>query len=177
MVMMLKIKHINVSQKLLDFFPYASFIIGIFLFEILTYNKFLGLSSFKDNFLTFYETNWNDTLYSVTDPEGNIAHLGQVLYTTYILPFLEAGFILFLAMVGAIVIALDPENKHKIVLKKQQDPINQMVRDSESAIYFSLPNTANYKKQINQLHKINYLTLWRAHLLNNQISTIKLTSK
>jgi NADH-quinone oxidoreductase subunit J len=168
MVMMLKIKHINVSQKLLDFFPYASFIIGIFLIEILTYNKFLGLSTIKDNFITLFSLNWNDTVFSIGNSAGNVENLGQVLYTTYVLPFLEAGFILFLSMVGAIVIALDPDNKNKMVVKKQQDPINQMVRQSENAIYFSLPNTLNYTKNKNKLYQTNFIKLWQNHILHTK---------
>jgi NADH-quinone oxidoreductase subunit J len=161
MVMMLKIKHVNVSQKLLDFFPYASFIIGIFLLELLAYNKYLGLSSFNNLFLTAFPLNWNDTIFSLAGGESNIESLGKILYSTYLFPFLEAGLILFLAMVGAIVIALDSDNANKDVIKKQQDPINQMVRNSENAIYFSLPNAVKYNKNKTRLQLSSYAKLWQ----------------
>jgi NADH-quinone oxidoreductase subunit J len=161
MVMMLKIKHVNVSQKLLDFFPYASFIIGIFLLELLAYNKYLGLSSFNNLFLTAFPLNWNDTIFSLAGGESNIESLGKILYSTYLFPFLEAGLILFLAMVGAIVIALDSDNANKDVIKKQQDPINQMVRNSENAIYFSLPNAVKYNKNKTRIQLQSYAKLWQ----------------
>ena len=165
MVMMLKIKHINVSQKLLDFFPYASFIIGIFLMELLTYNKYLGFSSFSNIFLTPFTLNWNDTIYSLVSGDSNIESLGKILYSTYLFPFLEAGFILFLAMVGAIVIALDSTSEdYKEVIKKHQDPVDQMLRDSENAIYFSLPNTARYSKNRNRLEIQTYIKLCKEYL-------------
>ena len=161
MVMMLKIKHVNVSQKLLDFFPYASFIIGIFLLELLAYNKYLGLSNFNSLFLTAVPLNWNDTLFSLTGGESNIESLGKILYSTYLFPFLEAGFILFLAMVGAIVIALDSRNTDGDVIKKQQDPINQMMRSSQNALYFSLPNSIKYSKNKSKLQLQSYAKLWQ----------------
>lgn len=161
MVMMLKIKHVNVSQKLLDFFPYASFIIGIFLLELLAYNKYLGLSSFNNLFLTIFPLNWNDTLFSLTGGESNIENIGKILYSTYLFPFLEAGFILFLAMVGAIVIALNSDISNTDIVKKQQDPVNQMVRNSENAIYFSLPNSIKYNKNKAKLQVQAYAKLWQ----------------
>lgn len=173
MVMMLKIKNLNVNQKLLDFFPYASFIVGIFLLEILMYNKFLGLGSLKHSLLATFSSDWNDSIYSVPVSQGNIEILGQLLYTTYIYPFLQAGFILFLAMVGAIVIALDPQNNSKVVSKKQQDPINQAMRNSESAVYFSLPNTSRYTKNKNKLYQRNYFRLWKKHIINTNTTHLK----
>ena len=160
MVMMLKIRHVNVSQKLLDFFPYASFIIGIFLMELLAYNKYLGFSAFNSIFLTAFPLNWNDTIFSLTAGESNIESLGKILYSTYLFPFLEAGLILFLAMVGSIVIALDSDEKEKDVIKKHQDPINQVVRNSENAIYFSLPNTIKYTKNKARIQSQTYAKLW-----------------
>ena len=161
MVMMLRIKNINVSQKLLDFFPYAGFIVGIFLIEILTYNRYLGLPSTKDIFLILFPLNWDDTILSIGNLDGNIENLGKILYTSYLLPFLEAGFLLFLAMVGAIVIAMDSDSVIKTVTKKQQDPINQVVRNSENAVYLSLSNTTKYSYNANKLHIKTYIKIWQ----------------
>lgn len=164
MVMMLKIKHVNSSQKLLDFFPYASFIIAIFLIEILAYNKYLGFATFNQVFLTAFPLNWNDTIYSLVGGESNIENIGKILYSTYLFPFLEAGFILFLAMVGSIVIALDSEESFKDVIKKHQDPVNQGIRDSQNAIYFSLPNSLKYSKNKTKIQLQTYAKLWHKNI-------------
>ena len=55
-----------------------------------------------------------------------------------------------------------------MVVKKQQDPINQMVRQSENAIYFSLPNTLNYTKNKNKLYQTNFIKLWQNHILHTK---------
>lgn len=173
MVMMLKIKNINVSQKLLDFFPYAGFIVGIFLIEILIYSRYLGLTDVKEIFLIMFPLNWDDTIFGISDLDGNIENLGKVLYTSYLLPFLEAGFILFLSMVGAIVVAMDSEHQSKEIIKKQQNPINQAVRSSENAIYFSLPNIAKFNSHKNKIYSQTYIFLWQ-YLINNNKLNIKL---
>ena len=160
MVMMLRIKNINISQRLLDFFPYSGFIVGIFLIEILAYNRYLGLPSVNDIYLTYFQLNWDDTIFSIGNLDGNIENLGKILYTSYLFPFLEAGFILFLAMVGAIVIAMDSDNETKPVIKKQQDPVNQAMRNSENAVYFSLPSITKYTYNTNKLRADAYIKLW-----------------
>ena len=60
---------------------------------------------------------------------SNIAALGSVLYTRYILFFQLAGLILFVAMVGAIVLTL----RHKEGLKRQSIP-QQVGRTPATAV-------------------------------------------
>lgn len=92
----------------------------------------------------------------------NIENLGKALYTSYLFPFVEMGFILFVAMVGAIVIALESDET-KPYLIKRQDLIDQAVQTNKNMIYFSLQNLKNNKSNIRsdlylKLIKVSYNT-------------------
>ena len=63
----------------------------------------------------------------------------------YIIPFLLCGFILFIAMVGAIVVTVE-DTKYKLV--KQQDSVNQAYRVSENSIF----NFKIYQKKVKKLY-------------------------
>jgi NADH-quinone oxidoreductase subunit J len=119
-VMMLDIKILNYSKDTLKYFPVGSFIGLIFLIEM-----FLGIyTNFKSNpynesFLFNYHTNWFDKIDSLTEIEA----VGQILYTYYVLQFLIAGIILLLAVIGAVVLALNissqsNKNKKQLVFKQ-----------------------------------------------------------
>jgi NADH-quinone oxidoreductase subunit J len=107
-VMMLDIKTVNLTKNTIKYFPFGSFISIIFLFEILA----IILKNFKSNpyqkeFLVNFYYNWYEKLDALTEIEA----IGQVLYTHYVLQFLVAGYILFLAVVGSIVLTISPPNK------------------------------------------------------------------
>jgi NADH-quinone oxidoreductase subunit J len=119
-VMMLDIKILNYSKDTLKYFPVGSFIGLIFLIEM-----FLGIyTNFKSNpynesFLFNYHINWFDKIDSLTEIEA----VGQILYTYYVLQFLIAGIILLLAVIGAVVLALNissqsNKNKKQLVFKQ-----------------------------------------------------------
>jgi NADH:ubiquinone oxidoreductase subunit 6 (subunit J) len=78
------------------------------LFEILT----IIFKNFKSNpyqkkFLANSYFNWYEKLDTLREIEA----IGQVLYTHFILQFLIAGYILFLAVIGSIVLTITPPNK------------------------------------------------------------------
>ena len=57
------------------------------------------------------------------------------------MPFLLCGFILFIAMVGAIVVTLEDESLKSV---KQQNPVNQGFRTADTSIF----NFKIYNKHI-----------------------------
>ena len=107
-VMMLDIKTVNLTKNTIKYFPFGSFISIIFLFEILAIIlKNFKYNPYQKNFLTNFYYNWYEKLDALTEIEA----IGQVLYTHYVLQFLVAGYILFLAVVGSIVLTITPPSK------------------------------------------------------------------
>jgi len=156
MVMMLKIKYINTSQKLLDFFPFGGFVALILLLEILLVTKNMSLP-FSDIFWELTPLNNEDLVNKIFTYQINIENLGKALYTSYIFPFLEAGFILFISMVGAMVVTLDSDTANKTMVKKQ-DPIDQALKMNKNTVFFSLQNIT---KNTTKLQADIYIKLWK----------------
>jgi NADH-quinone oxidoreductase subunit J len=109
-VMMLDVK---IGDNSFDFLRYGSlsyFISFIFLLEItkpLTYLTFFSSTSFSTNYLWI---RW----FTEIDYISNIQTIGQLLYTYYFVFFLIAGFILFIAVLGALMLTLTLNKKIKI---------------------------------------------------------------
>lgn len=72
---------------------------------------------------------------AATQPE-NIVALGQVLYTTYALPFQLAGFILLTAMIGAILLTFRPRAD-----TRRQNIASQIARTAENSVTLTTPAT------------------------------------
>jgi NADH:ubiquinone oxidoreductase subunit 6 (subunit J) len=144
MVMTLDIKISNVSQKFQDFFSYKSLIIFLIL---------LNLLIFLNNDYIFLFSNYGDINYlnsyidysKILKYDNHLEVLGKALFKEYIISFLLCGFILFIAMIGAIVVTVE-DTTFKAV--KQQDPINQAYRLSENSIF----NFKIYQKKIKKLY-------------------------
>jgi NADH-quinone oxidoreductase subunit J len=117
-VMMLDIKTVNLTKNTMKYFPFGSFISVVFLFEILTVIfKNFKTNPYQNIFLVNFYHDWYENL----DPLTEIEALGQILYTHYVLQFLIAGFILFLATVGSIVLTISPprkKSKSQIIFKQ-----------------------------------------------------------
>ncbi len=67
--------------------------------------------------------------YSVSEEGTNTAALGSILYTDYFLAFQLSGMILFIAMIGAITLALNKKNtfKHQNLDKQlERSPSNTL---------------------------------------------------
>jgi NADH-quinone oxidoreductase subunit J len=102
-VMMLDIKQIDKNEKNIFFLLPINLIIGfimlisiyLILFKDLTYNL-------TENIYDFNHFNWFDIL----TPLSNIELIGQFLYTFGFFYFIQAGIILLLAMIGAIVLTM-----------------------------------------------------------------------
>jgi len=101
-VMMLDIKIGDTSLDILFYGPLGYFIIFIFLLEFTL--PLIGVSLFPGNVLVtnFYWVNW----FAEMDTMSNIQNIGQLLYTYYFVFFLMAGFILFIAVLGALMLTL-----------------------------------------------------------------------
>lgn len=131
MVMTLDIKTTNVSQKIQDFFSYKSIVVLLLLLNILIFlqDDYLFITySFSENVFTQTFTDFSKFLKT----ESHLEILGKALFREYILPFLFCGFILFIAMVGAIVVTIDD---FKLKSVKQQDSVIQALRNSENAVF------------------------------------------
>jgi len=101
-LMMLDIKVGDTSLDILIYGPLGYFISFIFLLEftlpLANANLFPGDALISN----FYWINW----FSEMDSMSNIQNIGQLLYTYYFMYFLMAGFILFIAVLGALMLTL-----------------------------------------------------------------------
>jgi NADH-quinone oxidoreductase subunit J len=94
-VMMLDIKIGDSSLDLLLYGPLSYFISFVFFLE-------LKFSSANFSSLDHHWINW----ISQIDSMSNIQIIGQLLYTYYFFFFLMAGFILFIAILGSLMLTL-----------------------------------------------------------------------
>ncbi len=119
-VMMLDVDFVELRQGFLQYLPVGVLIGLIFLAELVlvvgTWAMGPGISTLAQNAVMTY-------------PRGNTYALGQVLYTDYIYYFQIAGFVLLVAMIGAIVLTL----RHKPNVKRQNISA-QVARTAKDAI-------------------------------------------
>jgi NADH-quinone oxidoreductase subunit J len=125
-VMMLDIKIGDTDLTILKYGPLGYFITFIFALEI-TRPLVVNFESIPFNFLSSNYTyiNWFDNVDFIT----NIEAIGQLLYTYYFVYFLMAGFILFIAMVGALMLTLTYQKTNV----NQQILSRQLSRQSQNA--------------------------------------------
>lgn len=119
-VMMLDVDFVELRQGFLQYLPVGLLIGLIFLAELVlvvgSWAMGPGISTLAQNAVMTY-------------PRGNTYALGQVLYTDYIYYFQIAGFVLLVAMIGAIVLTL----RHKPNVKRQNISA-QVARTAKDAI-------------------------------------------
>lgn len=118
-VMMLDIKAVNLARDTIKYFPFGSFIGAVFLIEIfaIVFKNFENSPYYKSSFLFNSYQNWYNKLDSLTEIEV----IGQIVYTHYVLQFLIAGLILFLAVIGAVILTIKlshKTSKHQISFKQ-----------------------------------------------------------
>ena len=125
-VMMLDIKIGDSDLTILKYGPLGYFLTFIFALEI-TRPLVQNFESIPFNFLStdYSYINWFDSLDFIT----NIEAIGQLLYTYYFVYFLMSGFILFIAMVGALMLTLTYQ-KHNV---NQQILSRQLSRNAENS--------------------------------------------
>jgi NADH-quinone oxidoreductase subunit J len=124
-VMMLDIKVGDNSLGFLNYGPIAYFVTFLFLLEI-TIPLIKGVTAYPYGNLgtEFVYINWFHQIDSIT----NLESIGQLLYTYYFVFFLMSGFILFVAMLGAIMLTLTLEKS-----VKKQIVYKQLSRHNENA--------------------------------------------
>lgn len=106
-----------------------------------------GVSNISEEFQANTYSNWINVLDGAGSSTSNIEVLGQVLYTHYFYFFLVAGFILLVAMIGAIVLTLQSRQEHKSYQTvsvnsdqvtgavKRQQVFEQLSRSPETAVF------------------------------------------
>ena len=120
-VMMLDIKFSEMKAIVSANFSLA-FIIAALLFIDLTVIILLGTKIITPDIAS-------NNIFAITDEIGNSYHIGNLLYTDFILPFQTAGVILFLAMVASI--ALTMRLRPGV---KRQNVAMQMARNKENSL-------------------------------------------
>jgi hypothetical protein len=81
---------------------------------------------YRESILYNSYQNWYEKLDTLTEVEA----LGQMLYTHYVLQFLIAGLILFLALIGAVILT----NSSVKSKSKSQVKCKQLSRFSKNAL-------------------------------------------
>ena len=104
-VMMLNIAESAIKEGFLKYFPFGLILIVIFISELFLVFNF---DSFKIPENIKIDMNESSLL-----EESNTKLIGLYLYTDYFIIFQISGFILLLAMIGAIVLAQNEEKKLK----------------------------------------------------------------
>jgi NADH-quinone oxidoreductase subunit J len=140
-VMMLDIKQITKYDKNIFFLIPSNLIIGIIifveiyliLFKDLTFNlnPTLGI----DNLIYI---NWFDLINSMS----NIEMIGQIMYTYYFIYLFQAGLILLLAMIGAIVLTMSTNSNSR------RQHISEQISRNVKYSYFTIIEENNEEKII-----------------------------
>jgi len=125
-VMMLNIKIGKDNNDLLKYLPIGAIVGVIFLMEIflITRKDYVALSTTDLGSTPLIE--WGSLFNSLT----NVEVLGQLMYTYYFYFFIVAGFILLVAMIGAIILTMQASAN-----VRRQQIFQQVSRNMESAVF------------------------------------------
>jgi NADH-quinone oxidoreductase subunit J len=125
-VMMLNIKLGRDNNDLLKYLPIGAIVGFIFLMEIflITRQDYVALATV--NFSSTSSTQWESMFNSLT----NVEVLGQLMYTYYFFFFIVAGFILLVAMIGAIILTMQASAN-----VRRQQVFQQVSRNMETAVF------------------------------------------
>ena len=104
-VMMLNISESEIKEGFLKYFPFGLILIAIFITELFLIFNF-------DNFPVSENVKIDINEIDLIEA-SNTKLIGLFLYTDYFIIFQISGFILLLAMIGAIVLAKTDDNKIK----------------------------------------------------------------
>ncbi len=119
-IMMLNVSVAEIKDDLSRSMPFGIIIALVFLCD-LGLVVFTGVMNFEATAVQIAER--------VVNAPTNTHMLGQVIYTDYLVQFQLAGLILFVAMIGAIVLAYRPLNT-----TKRQNIAKQLNRSKEDSI-------------------------------------------
>lgn len=128
-IMMLDIKTVHLAKDSLKYLPFGSFIGIVFLIEILLVipTAFEIINPYNNSFLSNFYLDWFNKLDYFTE----IASVGYLLYTDYIIQFLISGNILLLATVGPVTLVLIRSSN----ATKKQITFKQLSRTYSSVFY------------------------------------------
>jgi NADH-quinone oxidoreductase subunit J len=126
-VMMLDIKIAKNRMDLIKYLPIGSIIGFALIFEIFIIMNFdfVGLTAFLPMIFQIEYIDWLAKL----DNIANINSLGQIIYTHYFFYFFCAGIVLLIAMIGAIVLTMEPKQI------KRQHIYQQISRNTDFATF------------------------------------------
>ena len=116
-VMMLNISESEIKEGFLKYFPFGLILIAIFITELFLIFNF-------DNFPVSDNVKIDVNKIDLIEV-SNTKLLGLFLYTDYFIIFQISGFILLLAMIGAIVLAKSDENKIKLTSSISQKKVKK----------------------------------------------------
>ena len=115
-VMMLNINEVLIKEGFLKYFPFGFILITIFLLELFFVFKDITLKNTLSS-----EMNISELL---NKGNTNTTSIGMFLYTDFFIVFQISGFLLLVAMIGAIVLAKNENfniKSQKIIYQKSLD--------------------------------------------------------
>ena len=116
-VMMLDIKESLMREGFLKYFPFGLLLISIFLIELFTI--------FNSDQLPFNDIDAINIRELIDSGASNTQSIGLYLYTDYFIIFQISGFLLLLAMIGAIVLAQNENQRIRNVSVFKQKNIDK----------------------------------------------------
>ena len=115
-VMMLNINEVLIKEGFLKYFPFGFILITIFLLELFFVIKDVTLKNPSSSKMNISEL--------LNNGNTNTESIGMFLYTDFFIVFQISGFLLLVAMIGAIVLAKNENlniKSQKIIYQKSLD--------------------------------------------------------
>ena len=115
-VMMLNINEVLIKEGFLKYFPFGFILITIFLLELFFVFKDITLKNTSSSKMNISEL--------LDKGNNNTESIGMFLYTDFFIVFQISGFLLLVAMIGAIVLAKNENlniKTQKIIYQKSLD--------------------------------------------------------
>ena len=115
-VMMLNINEVLIKEGFLKYFPFGFILITIFLLELFFVFKDITLKNSSSSKMNISEL--------LNKGNTNTESIGMFLYTDFFIVFQISGFLLLVAMIGAIVLAKNENlniKSQKIIYQKSLD--------------------------------------------------------
>lgn len=115
-VMMLNINEVLIKEGFLKYFPFGFILITIFLLELFFVIKDVTLTNSSSSKMNISEL--------LNKGNTNTESIGMFLYTDFFIVFQISGFLLLVAMIGAIVLAKNENfniKSQKIIYQKSLD--------------------------------------------------------
>ena len=115
-VMMLNINEVLIKEGFLKYFPFGFILITIFLLELFFVFKDITLKNTPSSKMNISEL--------LNKGNTNTESIGMFLYTDFFIVFQISGFLLLVAMIGAIVLAKNENlniKSQKIIYQKSLD--------------------------------------------------------